>query len=93
MVLSNKNAVIYGAGGSLGGAVAKAFAAAGAHVFLTGYRAASVQRTADAILAAGGKAEVALVDAFDEAAVTRHLETVIATAGRWISLLMPSIRH
>ena len=35
-ILKNKNAVIYGAGGSLGGAVAKALANAGANVFLTG---------------------------------------------------------
>ena len=81
MILQNKNAVIYGAGGSLGGAVAKAFAAAGARIFLTGHRAASVQKTADEIAAAGGLAEVAVVDAFDEAAVIRHLETVANTAG------------
>jgi 3-oxoacyl-[acyl-carrier protein] reductase len=81
MMLQNKNAVIYGAGGSLGGAVAKAFAAAGARVFLTGHRAASVQQTADAIAAAGGRADVAIVDGFDEAAVNGHLESMIAAAG------------
>ncbi len=36
MLLKNKNAVIYGAGGAIGGAVAHAFALAGARVFLTG---------------------------------------------------------
>ena len=81
MNLQNKTAVIYGAGGSLGGAIAKAFAAAGARVFLTGHRAASVQKTADQITAAGGRAEVDLVDAFDEEAVTQHLETVVRSAG------------
>lgn len=44
MDLKNKNAIIYGAGGSLGGAVAKALARAGANVFLTGLRASFVQR-------------------------------------------------
>ncbi|SKA06116.1 hypothetical protein SAMN04488128_102535 [Chitinophaga eiseniae] len=51
MLLRNKNAVIYGAGGSLGGAVAAA--QADARVFLTGHRLASVQQTADRIKAAG----------------------------------------
>ena len=49
MILQNKNAVIDGAGGSLGGAVAKAFAEAGARVFLTGRGLPSVQKTADEI--------------------------------------------
>src|ERR1700761_2224240 len=76
MLLDNKNAIVYGAGGSLGGAVARAFAAAGARVFLTGWRRASVQQTADAIIAAGGRAEVAEVDAFDHGAIGRHLAQV-----------------
>jgi NAD(P)-dependent dehydrogenase (short-subunit alcohol dehydrogenase family) len=36
MLLSEKVAVIYGAGGAIGGAVARAFAAEGAQVFPTG---------------------------------------------------------
>jgi NAD(P)-dependent dehydrogenase (short-subunit alcohol dehydrogenase family) len=36
MVLKNKNAVIYGAGGAIGGAAARALALSGARVFLTG---------------------------------------------------------
>lgn len=36
MLLDSKNAVIYGAGGSIGGAVAHAFAREGARVFLAG---------------------------------------------------------
>jgi 3-oxoacyl-[acyl-carrier protein] reductase len=35
MLLENKNAVIYGAGGAIGGAVARAFAREGAKVFLS----------------------------------------------------------
>jgi 3-oxoacyl-[acyl-carrier protein] reductase len=81
MNLQNKTAVIYGAGGSLGAAVAKAFAAAGARMFLTGHRAPSVQKTADLITAAGGAAEVDVVDAFNEQAVTAHLEKVVGSAG------------
>ena len=48
-ILLKKNAVIYGTGGSLGGAVAKALAAAGAKVFLTGRNINSVQKVADEI--------------------------------------------
>src|ERR1700683_4804871 len=81
MILQNKNAVIYGAGGSLGGVVARAFAKAGARVFLTGYRLASVQKVADEIIGLGGKAEVAVVDGFDESAVAAHLERMREQAG------------
>jgi 3-oxoacyl-[acyl-carrier protein] reductase len=60
-MLQHKNAVIYGAGGSLGGAIAKALASAGARVFLTGRTIASLQKVADDIIAVGGRAEVAQV--------------------------------
>ena len=82
MILQNKQAIIYGAGGSLGGAVAKALAAAGATVFLTGRNIGSVQKVADEILLAGGKAEVDEVDALDETAINIHLETVVQKAGK-----------
>jgi len=81
MLLKNKNAVIYGAGGSLGGAVARAFAAAGARVFLTGRNIASVQKIADEIIAAAGSAETAEVDGMDEAAIKRHLDKAVNEAG------------
>jgi 3-oxoacyl-[acyl-carrier protein] reductase len=81
MLLSNKNAVIYGAGGSLGTAVAKALAEAGAKVFLTGLHIGLVQLCADAIIAAGGRAEAAMVDALDEKAVQQHMDRLVAQAG------------
>ncbi len=81
MILQSKNAIIYGAGGSLGGAVAKALAAAGARVFLTGARTGSLQKVADEILAAGGSAELSLVDAFDEGAINSHIQMVLQKAG------------
>src|SRR5216683_2396925 len=59
MLLTNKNAVIYGAGGAIGGAIARAFAREGAKVFLTGRRLASVDAVASDIFAAGGVAETA----------------------------------
>lgn len=80
-MLKNKTAIIYGAGGSLGGAVAKAFAASGAHVFVTGINIAPVQKVADDIIASGGMANAAAVDALDGAAVKSHLETVTQQTG------------
>jgi NAD(P)-dependent dehydrogenase (short-subunit alcohol dehydrogenase family) len=82
MMLKDKVAVIYGAGGAIGGAVARAFASDGASVFLTGRRRASVDAVAEDIVSAGGSAEAAEVDALDEQAVDRHLRSVIDQAGR-----------
>jgi 3-oxoacyl-[acyl-carrier protein] reductase len=81
MVLKNKNGIIYGAGGSLGGAVAVALAGAGARVFLTGRNVASVKKVADEILASGGLAEVDQVDALDEKAINNHINRVVNKAG------------
>ena len=80
MLLQNKNAIIYGAAGSLGGAVAKAFAAAGAHVFLTGRHLNNVQQVAEEIKAAGGKATAHVVDAFNEQAIQDHIQEVQSLA-------------
>ncbi len=77
MMLKNKTAVIYGAGGGIGGAVARAFAQEGAKVFLTGHRLASVQAVSNDL----GTAEAAQVDALDEAAVDNHLDSVIEKTG------------
>ena len=82
MLLDDKVAVIYGAGGAIGGAVARAFAREGAKLFLTGRTLSSVQRTARDISAAGGAAEVAQVDALDEQAVEGHIASVIRESGR-----------
>jgi len=81
MILQNKNAVIFGAGGSLGGAVARAFATAGANVFLSGKNQNSVQKVADDIRNTGGKAEVAEVDALDQHHVNAYLDSVVSKGG------------
>src|SRR5689334_22703115 len=81
VLLSGRNAVIYGASGSVGGAVARAFAGEGARVFLTARTAARLDRIADEITAAGGHAETAEVDALDEASVERHIERVVDQVG------------
>jgi NAD(P)-dependent dehydrogenase (short-subunit alcohol dehydrogenase family) len=82
MMLHDKVAVIYGAGGAIGGAVARAFASEGAQLFLTGRAAAPVGVVAKEIVSAGGSAEAAEVDALDEQSVDRHLQSVIDQAGR-----------
>jgi NAD(P)-dependent dehydrogenase (short-subunit alcohol dehydrogenase family) len=82
MMLKDKVAVIYGAGGAIGGAVARAFASEGASVFLTGRVRAAVDVVAEDDVSAGGSAEAAEVDALDEQAVDRHLQSVIDQAGR-----------
>jgi 3-oxoacyl-[acyl-carrier protein] reductase len=81
MTLQNKNAVVYGAGGSLGGAVAKALAGAGARVFLTGHNLKPVQKVADEIIASGGNAEIDQVDALDREAINSHMNKIVQKAG------------
>ena len=82
MLLEDKVAVIYGAGGAIGGAVARAYAPAGARLFLAGRHLAPVEAVAKDIVSAGGSAEAVEVDALDEQAVDRHLQSVTDKAGR-----------
>jgi NAD(P)-dependent dehydrogenase (short-subunit alcohol dehydrogenase family) len=82
MMLKDKVAVIYGAGGAIGGAVARAFASEGAKVFVTGRLRAPVDAVAEDIVSASGSAEAATIDALDEQAVDKHLQYVVDRAGR-----------
>ena len=82
MMLKDKVAVIYGAGGAIGSAVARAFAADGATLFLTGRHLAPVNVAAKDVVSVNGSAEAAEVDALDERAVDNHLQSVIDKAGR-----------
>lgn len=81
MLLENKNAIVYGAGGSIGGAVARAFAREGANVFLAGHTLAPLDNVAAEISAAGGVAEAAQVDALNQQAIEQHASAVAETAG------------
>ncbi|HTN61080.1 MAG TPA: SDR family oxidoreductase [Devosia sp.] len=81
MLLKGKTAIVYGAGGAVGGAVAKAYAREGALVFLAGRTKARLGAVAEAIKAQGGNAEIAPVDALDAAAVERHLADIVLGAG------------
>jgi NAD(P)-dependent dehydrogenase (short-subunit alcohol dehydrogenase family) len=81
MLLRDRTAIVYGGSGAVGGAVAKAFAREGARVFLAARTLGPLQAVAGEIVAAGGMAEVAAVDATDPAAVEAHLAGVIDRAG------------
>lgn len=81
MLLEDKTAVIYGAGGSIGGAAARAFAREGARVFLTGRTEATLEAVAQDIRSAEGVADTAVVDALDERAIDEHADAVAAQAG------------
>ena len=81
MLLENKVAVIYGAGGPIGGAVARAFAREGARVFLAGRTRARLDKVAHEIRSNGGVADTAVVDVFDERAVDEFVDSVVEQAG------------
>jgi 3-oxoacyl-[acyl-carrier protein] reductase len=81
VLLEGRNAVIYGGGGSIGGAVARAFAREGAKVHLAGRTLERLEAVAGPIRSAGGAVETAQLDALDEAAVDAHADAVAASAG------------
>lgn len=82
MLLENKVAVIYGGGGAIGGAVARAFAREGAKVFLTGRTQDKLDAVADDIRVQGGVVESAVVDALDERQVEAYVEALVGRAGQ-----------
>jgi 3-oxoacyl-[acyl-carrier protein] reductase len=78
MMLEHKTALIHGGGGAVGGAVARAFANAGARVHLAGRSRARLEKVAKDI---GDAACVTEVDVLDERAVAEHADAVAADAG------------
>jgi 3-oxoacyl-[acyl-carrier protein] reductase len=81
MLLERKNAVIYGGGGTIGAAVARAFAREGATVHLTGRTLATLDKVAGEIREHGGTATTAQVDALDEGAVGAHADELVRDHG------------
>jgi 3-oxoacyl-[acyl-carrier protein] reductase len=77
-ILQGKRALVFGAGGSIGAAVAKEFAAEGAEVFISGRNAASLADVKAQIVAAGGRAHTAVVDALEERAVASYVDGTVA---------------
>jgi NAD(P)-dependent dehydrogenase (short-subunit alcohol dehydrogenase family) len=81
MLLQNKVAIVYGAGGPIGGAVARAFAREGARVFLAGRTRPKLDELAEEIRADGDFAHTALVNALDERAVDDYVDAVVRQTG------------
>jgi NAD(P)-dependent dehydrogenase (short-subunit alcohol dehydrogenase family) len=81
-LLDGKVAIIYGAAGGVGTAVAKAFAREGASVFLAGRTEDSLKPLAQEISSTGGVADVSKVDALSPESVAAHLNRVVAKAGK-----------
>jgi 3-oxoacyl-[acyl-carrier protein] reductase len=81
-ILEGMHAVVFGAGGSIGAAVAKEFALEGAEVFLAGRTTSNVEEIAKQIAAAGGKAQPAVIDTLDDAAVNGYFDSIVKQSGR-----------
>jgi NAD(P)-dependent dehydrogenase (short-subunit alcohol dehydrogenase family) len=81
VLLEGRNAVIYGGGGRIGGAVAEGFAREGARVHVTGRSSGPLEAVAARIHDAGGVAETAIVDALNEQAVDAHADAVAQRFG------------
>lgn len=93
-LLADRNAVIYGGGGAIGGAVARVFAREGARVFIAGRTQAKLDAVARDIAAAGGAVETAQVDVLDQQAVDAHTAAIAAAAGSIdIALSAVSVMH
>jgi len=81
-ILEGKCAIVFGAGGSIGSAVAKEFAAEGAEVFLAGRTKSNVEEIARQITATGGKAQAAALDVFDDSTVIEYVDGVVKLTGK-----------
>lgn len=92
MLLEGRNAIIYGAAGGIGSAVARGFAREGATVHLTGRTLKTLDAVADEIRASGGKAATAEFDALDEVAIDEHAASVAGSAGS-VDISMNLITH
>lgn len=82
MILDNKIAVVFAASGAIAGAVAKAFAAKGAKVYVTAKELFIAEKLAAEIKQSGGWAEAMLTDALKEDHIDAVFEKVIASHGK-----------
>jgi NAD(P)-dependent dehydrogenase (short-subunit alcohol dehydrogenase family) len=79
--LQGKYAVVFGAGGSIGAAVAKEFAVEGAEVFLAGRSQANVAAVQEQITTSGGQAYAAVIDAQNGVAVDEYIDGIATRTG------------
>jgi 3-oxoacyl-[acyl-carrier protein] reductase len=81
VLLKDRTAIVHGASGSVGSAVARAFAREGAEVHLTGRTLSTLEEVANRVRDHGGKARVAELDAVDRDAVERHAARAAEQSG------------
>src|SRR5215469_17350182 len=81
-ILEGKNAIVFGAGGTIGAAVAKEFAAEGAQVFLVGRTKSNLELVAAQIAESDGAAHVHVVDSLDDGAVNEYIDGVVRQTGK-----------
>jgi 3-oxoacyl-[acyl-carrier protein] reductase len=81
-ILEGKNAIVFGAGGTIGAAVAKEFAAEGAQVFLVGRTKSKLERVAAQIAESDGRAHIHVVDSLDDGAVNEYIDGVVRRTGK-----------
>ena len=81
--LANRLALVTGASKGIGAATARALAAAGAHVVLTGRDVPALEAVEDAIHAVGGASTIAPVDLAESDGLARLASAI---AGRWDKL-------
>lgn len=79
--LEGKVAIIYGGSGSIGSAVARAFAREGAHLFLVGRSQPRLEVVATDIESAGGSVDIAQFDVLNQVSVEAHSRAVAKRAG------------
>lgn len=81
MLLKSKNILVFAASGAIASAAARKFAQEGARVFVSGRNQTRLNELVESIVAAGGQAEAAVVDATDPSAVNGYVERVAQAAG------------
>lgn len=80
--LTDKTTVVFAAGGAIGGAVAKAWAMAGARVYVSGRNLTVLETLVAEIKNSGGWAAAAQVDAMNENEIDDHLRKIVADNGK-----------
>lgn len=90
MLLKGRTAIVYGASGAVGKAVATAFVREGATVVVSARRPEPLAEVAAEIRGKSGRVEAMTVDATDPTAIQRHLSDVVERHGP-VSLMFNAV--